>query len=190
MLKIGMARTDITPPVGVELCGYGYYLARQNTGVLDTLYARALYAEDSRRGQNVLLIASGLVGVDEPGPQADMARVRAGVCRRILDDGLERHRAYPAEVQALRVGPLRIAGVPGELFWSLGEAFFRGTEPHAMLAGYTNGWMGYFADRAAYGDPRFDYPTNHAPYLRGLLPFAPGTGERLVEAALGLCTGG
>lgn len=50
MLCAGVARSEITPPIGVELTGYA---ARQqpSTGILEPLYARALYLEHgSERG--------------------------------------------------------------------------------------------------------------------------------------------
>ena len=56
-----------------------------------------------------------------------------------------------------------------------------------MVAGYANDWMGYFPERAAYGDSRFAYPTQYAPFLHGWFPFEPGVGERLVDAAVDQC---
>ena len=44
-LRAGAAKVNITPPMGVEMCGYGPYLKRQCTEVLDPLYANALWLE-------------------------------------------------------------------------------------------------------------------------------------------------
>jgi len=41
-VKIGYASVDITPDLGVELSGYGWFLGRKAEGVLDKLYARAV----------------------------------------------------------------------------------------------------------------------------------------------------
>ena len=41
-MQIGYAEIDITPPVGEEMAGYGFYLNRRATGILDPLRARAL----------------------------------------------------------------------------------------------------------------------------------------------------
>ncbi len=41
----GVAEVEITPPMGVELCGYGPYLKRTCDQVLDPLYARALWMQ-------------------------------------------------------------------------------------------------------------------------------------------------
>lgn len=42
MLKAGMTRADITPPLGLELGGYPHY-PRNNTGAHDPLYAACMY---------------------------------------------------------------------------------------------------------------------------------------------------
>ncbi len=42
MLKAGMTRVDITPPLGIELEGYPHY-ARNNTGAHDPLHAACMY---------------------------------------------------------------------------------------------------------------------------------------------------
>ncbi len=54
-LHAGVARVEITPPLGVEMCGYGPYEKRQCTEVLDPLYARALWLA---HGEARLLIVS------------------------------------------------------------------------------------------------------------------------------------
>jgi hypothetical protein len=55
----GTARADITPPVGVDLCGYG---ARPgaSTGVRDPLLAEALYLADGRC--KLLILTCDLIG--------------------------------------------------------------------------------------------------------------------------------
>ena len=44
-MKIGYASVDITPELGVELSGYGWFPERKAEGVLDNLYARAVVFE-------------------------------------------------------------------------------------------------------------------------------------------------
>ena len=60
-LRAGVARIDITPPVGVDLTGF---IARQNpsVGVRDPLYARALVLDDD--DQQVALVSCDLLGLD------------------------------------------------------------------------------------------------------------------------------
>lgn len=59
-LLAGAARRVITPPVGVDLCGFG---ARPgpSIGVRDDLYASALYL--SRDDQQVLILSADLIGL-------------------------------------------------------------------------------------------------------------------------------
>lgn len=44
-IKAGFGKVDITPRVGMELCGFGPYLNRHSTRVLEPLYARAMAVE-------------------------------------------------------------------------------------------------------------------------------------------------
>jgi hypothetical protein len=58
----GFAKVSITPPLGIELAGYGVYLARRATEVHDDLFARALALEDDA-GERVLLLSLDLLGL-------------------------------------------------------------------------------------------------------------------------------
>jgi neutral/alkaline ceramidase-like enzyme len=64
MGRAGFAKTIITPPLGVELCGYGMYLERRATAVHDDLFARALLLEDDA-GERALLITLDLIGLSQ-----------------------------------------------------------------------------------------------------------------------------
>jgi len=74
-MRIGVAREDITPPVGIDLAGF---IAREGpcTGVHDPLYATALVAEDD--GQRVALISCDLIGLGA----ATVRRVRERMTER------------------------------------------------------------------------------------------------------------
>jgi hypothetical protein len=61
-MRLGYGSADITPPIGVELCGYGYYLERKATAVHDPLFTRALSFDASDK--QILLISCDLVGLD------------------------------------------------------------------------------------------------------------------------------
>ncbi len=60
-MEIGFAKTDITPRVGVELCGFGPFLARHSTGVHDRLWARAMAVRAG--GRRAVVIACDLIGI-------------------------------------------------------------------------------------------------------------------------------
>lgn len=44
-MRIGVGRSEVTPRVGVELAGFGAYINRHSTGVLEPLWARAMAFE-------------------------------------------------------------------------------------------------------------------------------------------------
>jgi neutral ceramidase len=73
-LLVGYAEAVITPTLPCALTGYGVYLGRTATGVLDDLKVRAAYLRDAA-GEACAIIAYDLVGFTIP--QAD--RVRAEV---------------------------------------------------------------------------------------------------------------
>ena len=60
-MRAGFAKKDITPRVGVPLCGFGPFKNRWSVGIRDRLWARAMALEqdDSR----AVIIACDLVGV-------------------------------------------------------------------------------------------------------------------------------
>ena len=60
-MRAGFGRIEITPPRGVELAGYGYYLKRQCDSVRDPLYLRVLMLEAG--GEKQLICCFDLLGV-------------------------------------------------------------------------------------------------------------------------------
>lgn len=71
-LTAGYAKTDITPPVGVELAGFGYNIERKSTGVLDPLFAKAFVWEGN--GTRGAIIVCDLIGV-KPDITAEIRRI-------------------------------------------------------------------------------------------------------------------
>ena len=59
-IQAGYGEQIITPPLGVDLTGYGYYLDRKAESVLDDLKTRAIFLH--RDGTTLLLISCDLVG--------------------------------------------------------------------------------------------------------------------------------
>ncbi|NLC44062.1 MAG: hypothetical protein GX783_07235, partial [Clostridiales bacterium] len=62
-MKAGFASIDITPPIGVELCGYGYFLGRRAESVMDPLYVRAVSIQQGEKA--ILLINCDLIGLTQ-----------------------------------------------------------------------------------------------------------------------------
>lgn len=60
-MKIGFGRNDITPRVGVELCGFGPFVLRRSESVRDRLWARAMAVEVGE--QKVIVASLDLVGI-------------------------------------------------------------------------------------------------------------------------------
>jgi hypothetical protein len=60
-MQFGFAKTDITPRVGVDLCGFGPFRNRVSVGVRDRLWARAMAAANGDR--TVVVVNCDLIGV-------------------------------------------------------------------------------------------------------------------------------
>ena len=60
--RAGVAEVDITPPMGVEMCGYGPYEKRTCGEVLDPLFARALWLQG--QGGDLVIISADLCTTD------------------------------------------------------------------------------------------------------------------------------
>jgi len=76
MLRAGWSSTDITPPVGVDLCGFGGR-SGPSEGVHDPLHAKAACVADGQAAW--ALVTADLIGLDA----GTVAEIRAG-----LKDGL------------------------------------------------------------------------------------------------------
>ena len=63
MMRAGFGKWELTPPMGVELAGYGYYLGRCALSVRDPLYARAVVLEQDEQRQ--LVISCDLLGLSK-----------------------------------------------------------------------------------------------------------------------------
>lgn len=90
MLEAGFGKVDITPRVGVELCGFGPYICRHSIGVRDRLWARAIAIAGPRAegaaglglrsgGKTVVIVACDLVGVTRAMTRRVRALVREAV---------------------------------------------------------------------------------------------------------------
>lgn len=62
-LKIGFGKQCITPPEGIELSGYGYFIERRNTGIVEDLYARVIAIQTN--GVYAVLFNADLIGLTD-----------------------------------------------------------------------------------------------------------------------------
>ena len=82
---------------------------------------------------------------------------------------------------AFRLGDIGLVGVPGEMFARLGlDLRSRSPFPHTCIVGLANEPLGYIPDRQAYEDGGYQtWPAGHS-------IMAPGTGEAMVDQAVGM----
>lgn len=90
-----------------------------------------------------------------------------------------------AEVQAIKIGPIAVVALPGEIFSSLGRAIKEASSfpaPRTLVAGWSNDNVGYIPDRDAYplGGYEVDLASRYYGYPAG---WAEGAGEVLVATA-------
>ena len=79
-MRAGLGRREITPPMGVELAGYGYYLERRALSVRDPLYARALILEEG--GLRAMIVSCDLLGLSRAVCEAVLAHAETlGISR-------------------------------------------------------------------------------------------------------------
>ncbi|MGQ9472053.1 MAG: neutral/alkaline non-lysosomal ceramidase N-terminal domain-containing protein [Candidatus Aminicenantales bacterium] len=60
-LRVGIGEIRITPPLGTDLAGFGFYLDRRATTVRDNLWARALYLQNEKN--SLFLISLDLLSL-------------------------------------------------------------------------------------------------------------------------------
>ena len=75
-MQFGFAKTDITPRIGVDLCGFGPFRNRVSIGVRDRLWARAMAVANGAR--TAVVVNCDLVGVSLAVTQRVRELVTAG----------------------------------------------------------------------------------------------------------------
>lgn len=140
-LNAGVARVDITPPVGLPMAGYGSR-DRLSEGTLDPLTATALVLEQGP--ESCAIVAADLIGVSARIARAVRRRV-AALCplppERVLVCATHTHwgpalepEAYLAAALRESVSPAYAAGVALRLAGAVAQAWRR-REPAVALAG-------------------------------------------------------
>ena len=106
--------------------------------------------------------------------------------RVMLDDlraGTARY-AVEAPMHAVRIGDGAVVTVPGELFTELGWAIKqRSPAAPTLVAGYTNGAVGYFPTEAAYAEGGYEPVFSNRSYGT-LSTVAPSCAQMFVETAV------
>lgn len=112
-----------------------------------------------------------------------LARFAVEWTEEILPDLETRPETLKTEVQAFRFGDAYVVSNPSELFSSF-SLDLRRRWPHKdlMIVGYANDGISYMPD--AYDIARRSYAAAQSPKFVGHFPFAPESGERLVDGML------
>ena len=74
-MKVGYAKVEITPPLGIPVAGY--YQKRYADGILDPLYAIAVAFDDGQK--RAVLLSMDLLGIT----QVQMDEIRNAVAKSI-----------------------------------------------------------------------------------------------------------
>lgn len=113
-------------------------------------------------GREVVRVHSSL----RAGPVASPIEVRTKdillprTYREVMRDF--RDTAVHTPTTAVRVGDLMWVTFPGELFHAIGQKVKAACpSSHAHLAGYTNGYIGYFPEQKAYAEGGYEPATSH-----------------------------
>ena len=78
-LRVGYGEKIITPPLGLDLAGYGFYLDRKAESVLDDLKARALVLRSD--GRSLVLVSCDIIGLAIE--DADAIRTEIAAAHRV-----------------------------------------------------------------------------------------------------------
>jgi hypothetical protein len=97
--------------------------------------------------------------------------------------GRTKDRTQVAEIAALRLGPIGLVGMPGEIFVELAREVQHGSplDPTRVI-GLTNGALGYIPHAAAYAEGGYESGYRSA-------RFEPRNGHRWAETAVQLLKG-
>jgi len=90
------------------------------------------------------------------------------------------------EIQVLRIGDVAIVAIPGEPFAEMAlEIRARSKFKHTVVAGYSNGCIGYMPTPESYAQGGYEVDSSYKYY--GTLPLSPSSYDEIVETAIGLC---
>ncbi|MGO4582899.1 neutral/alkaline non-lysosomal ceramidase N-terminal domain-containing protein [Arthrobacter sp. 2RAF6] len=102
-----------------------------------------------------------------------------------MDRSPEEEMSWDAPVSVFNWQGLTLVGLPGEPFLAATEAIASRVGGPVVVTGYTNGCPGYFPTADEYGFGGYEVEDAHR-YYGMPAPFAPGSAEALIQAALEL----
>ncbi|MBN1671485.1 MAG: neutral/alkaline non-lysosomal ceramidase N-terminal domain-containing protein [Kiritimatiellae bacterium] len=99
------------------------------------------------------------------------------------DEGRQIPTSVTGDLHGLKIGPLAVLGLPGEVMVEIGLKIKKRTEK-VIVAGYSNGCIGYIPTRQ--GLVEGGYEASSFLYQAWPAPYAPAMERKLVEAAVKL----
>jgi neutral ceramidase len=118
-------------------------------------------------------------GIHAPGPRAQVLwreEMRRRIQKGSVKDGIR------VRIQAVRIGPMAIVGIPGEVFVEIGRGIKEESPfAHNIVAGYTNGSFGYIPTAQAFEEGGYE-PNSHVYLLEQ--KFSPNVGEIARKASM------
>jgi len=140
MLTAGVGRSDLTPPLGAELQGYGLFLGRGAEGVSDRLQASAIVVESEQTRAGI--VSCDLLGVSGHITETVRARAEAelNIPRENLMVAATHTHHGPGVVDLIGCGEVNgeyVSSLPGRILNALREAA-AGLEPVTLWRGVTS----------------------------------------------------
>ncbi len=148
----------------------------------DLHYADPISQAEARR-----ILAVGQRALEATTGTAQRLRIQAhqvDFARRVLDWQPSEGPDLTVDIQALRMGDLALVAIPSEFFSADGRALRAETRsPELMIAGWSNGLVGYTPTRRAMATGGYEVDDAHRWYGHHAA-WAPVSGDNLREAAL------
>ncbi|MBQ6564013.1 MAG: hypothetical protein IJL88_08875 [Clostridia bacterium] len=114
-MRAGFGIAEITPPMGTELAGFGYYLQRRMEGIRDPLHARAAVLEEGKVRQ--LIVSCELLGLSQDVADAVIRHGRACGCTDAMIVSVHTHTgpAIKYHEGCGEVSPAYVSGLAGKI---------------------------------------------------------------------------
>lgn len=149
--------------------------------------ADLLYAEPISHAEARQILAQGRHALESTTGTAQRLRIQwhqVDFARRVLDWQPSDGPNLAVGIQALRIGDLALVAIPSEFFSEDGRALRTQTSsPELMIAGWSNGLVGYTPTRRAMATGGYEVDDAHRWYGHHA-PWDPVSGDNLRSAAL------
>lgn len=152
-MRAGFGMAEITPPVGTELAGFGYYLERRMEGIRDPLHIRAAVLEEG--SVRVLVISCELLGLSQEVADALIRHGKELGCTEVMIVSVHTHTgpAIKYHEGCGKVSPAYTAGLAQRMFPALDAAMADLQEVTGIAYGRAEVEGDWIYNRAAQDGP-------------------------------------